>query len=100
MVDVQIRHTKWGYDRISILNHATSTDVCNYVSGIAWTIAASILNIVPEDKILKRINTYGHIEYEVVPNEQYNMIFQVAAIGFKQLEVNNPQDIVVEVLER
>ena len=98
MVKVEIEHSKWGYHRLSIVNHAKS-EVCNAASAIGWTIAAAIENFVPADKIMRQIYQDGNINIEVMPNDEYNMIFEIAFIGFKQLELNYPEEILVKVLE-
>lgn len=99
MVKAEIRKTNYGYDRMYLLDHADDTAVCNYISGISYTIAAAILNLIPDDKIITKINASGHFDYEIVPNKDYDIIFEIAYIGLKQLETKYPQDIVVKLFE-
>ena len=99
MVEVNFSKGAKGFSKLSVVGHATTSDACSYVSGISWTIAGAVTNMVPASMVLKLKCTDGNIEIEIVPNEKYNILFEVAYIGYKQLEKSNPQDIVVKTLE-
>lgn len=100
MVEITFNNTPWGYEKLEIKNHAENSEICNAVSIIAWTIAGSLKNYLEDQSVTKCILNEGYFAIEIVPNGRcvVNTIFNVALIGYKQLELKYPHD--VQVIEK
>lgn len=102
MVNIKIMQTNRGYERIQIDNHAT-TEVCNAISSIGWSLAGGLKNISPEVVFGTFKTLDGDFDIEVYPTNnkliqaKIDAMFLMAEIGLKQIALKYPQELDVKV---